>query len=549
LALVGFAASVVRRNLMGAWLGVYGLLLVGAVYIARDSLPVIGLLWNPRILPFLYLVRYLLAAIGIVELVRALVRLSELERFVRASRRAEAADLVPPSAPVALPPVLPRRGTEGQPLSWWVTGAVLTGVVALITAGVLAFRFQQLPFGNVVARPGGGADYAWGPIRTESKRGFVDGWARWNFSGYEAKPAYGEYYTVVQAMARLGEDPDHGCGRALWENTSENNRYGTTMALMLLPFWTDGCIASMEGLFFEAAGTTPYHFITAAAMSKQSSNPVRELRYDNNDAAKGVKYLQALGVRYVLLYHNEAIDEALAQPELTLLEQAGPWHIFEVADTALVVPLDTQPVVINPRGGDQRERWLEVGTSWFQQQDEWDAIPVAGGPPDWQRVDVEVDHERRQGEPGKPGRRVDIVVPTQDVDVVELPDVNVTDVVMGRDSVSFRVDQVGVPVLVRVSYFPTWRAEGAEGPYRAAPNFMVVVPTENEVRLSYGKDGFDWFAYLLTLIGLAMVVLLARRGRVEHDQPTPTAPVDEPSTESFDVPVQVASGVTDPDSG
>ena len=31
------------------------------------SLPVIGLLWNPRLLPFIYLVRYLLMMVGAVE--------------------------------------------------------------------------------------------------------------------------------------------------------------------------------------------------------------------------------------------------------------------------------------------------------------------------------------------------------------------------------------------------------------------------------------------------------------------------------------------------
>ena len=115
-----------------------------------------------------------------------------------------------------------------------------------------------------------------------------------------------------------------GCGRVTWENNGDNGNYGTTMALMLLPHWTDGCMASMEGLFFEASGTTPYHFLTTAAMSKQSSNPVRELRYDNNDAAKGVPYLQALGVRYVMVRTDEAKRSAEAQPELTLLATSGP---------------------------------------------------------------------------------------------------------------------------------------------------------------------------------------------------------------------------------
>jgi hypothetical protein len=534
LALIGFAASVARRHLMGAWLGVLGLILVAAVYVARDSLPVIGLLWNPRILPFLHLVRYLLAAIGVVAIVRGITRLVELERFAGRARRAMLAGDQPPPPP-------PSRSDPIQPVRWWVAGAVTAAVASMVVVGVLGFRFQQLPFGKVTARDGGGIEYSWGPIHAESRRGFVDGWARWNFSGYEAKPAYGEYYDLVQAMKRLGEDPDHGCGRALWENSGENNRYGTTMALMLLPFWTDSCIASMEGLFFEAAGTTPYHFITAAAMSKQSSNPVRELRYDNNDAERGVRYLQALGVRYFLAYTNEAVDEAMAQPELTLLERAGPWHIFEVADTELVVTLENQPVVVEGRSGDQRERWLELGTSWFQQQDEWVALPAADGPDDWQRVEVVVDEARRQGAPGQAGRRVDIVVPQPDIVPVPLPEVTVSDVELGTDTVRFRVDQVGVPVLVRVSYFPNWGVKGAEGPYRVAPNMMLVIPTENDVRLHYDYGRIDLVAYLMTLVGFGALVQFRRRGDVVHLGPTPSGFSKPPPPPATDEPGQLES--------
>ena len=34
-----------------------------------------------------------------------------------------------------------------------------------------------------------------------------------------------------------------------------------------------------------------------------------------------------------------------------------------------------------------------------------------------------------------------------------------------------------MPVVVKTSYFPNWEVQGAEGPYRLAPNLMVVVPT------------------------------------------------------------------------
>ncbi|MFM7253563.1 MAG: hypothetical protein ACKO27_10930, partial [Ilumatobacteraceae bacterium] len=371
--------------------------------------------------------------------------------------------------------------------------------------------------------------YAWGiggwdPITLSptSEDAVSDGWTRYNFGGYEGRPAYGEYKALVDTMARLGDT--RGCGRALWENNSETGAYGTTMALMLLPHWTDGCIGSSEGLFFEASGSTPYHFLAAAAMSKNSSNPVRELRYVDNDASVGVPMLQKMGIRYLMVFTADARREADANDDLTLVDEAGPWNIYEVADSDLVVPLDIQPVVVNERSGDQRERSLELGASWFQNTDEWAALPAFDGPDDWDRIDAIVDASRMSLEP----KRVEVLVPGQMIQPKPMPAVEVSNVVIGDQSVDFEVSQPGVPVLVKISYFPNWRVEGAEGPFRVAPNFMVVVPTSTSVRMEYGMGSIDWIAYLLTLIGIGLLVLWRVQGDVRHATPHPFVPAVGP---------------------
>jgi hypothetical protein len=71
-----------------------------------------------------------------------------------------------------------------------------------------------------------------------------------------------------------------------------------------------------------------------------------------------------------------------------------------------------------------------------------------------------------------------------------------------------------VPVLVRVSYFPNWQVTGADGPYRVAPNLMIVVPTDTEVHLTYERSGLDITAYVLTILGIVMLIVWRRRGDV-----------------------------------
>ncbi|MBM3816936.1 MAG: hypothetical protein FJW13_07930, partial [Actinobacteria bacterium] len=504
-AVIGFLSALWRRNNIASWMGIYGVVLAIGVFVARESLPIIGLLWNPRILPFFYLLRYMLMMVGIYEVVIAFARFVSLEHAAsRVAKTGEEQTLAP--------------SPRGR-LNFNVTIAL---VVSLISLSVIGFRFQELPFATIRTAADGSERYGIGPFSVpRSNDGFVDGWARWNFTGYEGKNAYGEYRALVETMKQIGEDPRFGCGRALWENNGELNKYGTTMGLMLLPHWTDGCIGSMEGLFFfEASGTTPYHFITAAAMSKQSSNPVRELRYDDNKAALGVRYLQELGVRYYMGFTPEAVREASAQPDLTEIARTGPWVIYQVAGSDLVVPLTVEPVVACCRSddetnlshvGDAKERWLEIGTSWFQNPNDWSAIPAADGPAEWQRITVGVDMNRRIGEVDDRSRRVDIVTPVEPLSPRSVAAATVTDVVQGRSSVSFRVDKIGTPILVRTSYFPNWNASGAQGPYRIAPNMMVVVPTQNEVSLNFGWSFLDIFAYVLTIAGIVVLVRWRRR--------------------------------------
>jgi hypothetical protein len=502
-AIIGFVSSVVKRNLTGAWLGIMCFALMAATYLARDSLPVIGLLWNPRLLPFLYLVRLLLCMVGIVDTVHFVIK------SVR-QRELSTGDL-------------------------WVSGVVTAAVVSITVLVVQLFSFQEMPGGRITTKNDKSV-YAWGiggwdiiTLTPNAKDALSDGWTRYNFMGYEGRPAYGEYKGLVDTMAELGRSTDEGegCGRALWENNGDTGAYGTTMALMLLPHWTDGCIQSQEGLFFEASGTTPYHFLTAAAMSANSSNPVRELRYTDNDASVGVPMMQTMGIKYLMVFTQKAKDQAESRGDLTLVAESGPWQIYTVADSPVVEPLTVQPVIVNGRDGDQRERHLELGTSYFQHPEEWAAIPADDGPDEWQRIDAQVDLTRRVGnEPLEPGRKVDIVVPAETIEPVELPEIEVTNVVMGDQDLRFDVSEIGVPVLVKVSYFPNWKVDGAEGPYRVSPNFMVVIPTETSVHLHYDElNAIDMASYALTLIGIGLLFFFRFKvGDVRHRSPHPFLP-------------------------
>ncbi|MCP3974040.1 MAG: hypothetical protein GY720_06050, partial [bacterium] len=261
-------------------------------------------LWNVRILPFYYLSVYLMAGIAISEFGRLLAS---------AFRSAGSARTFRP----------------------WIAAvpAVLATAVLLVS---LALPLRSLPFGGFNDQ----GEYTWaGGLFSTTDLNLGPSWLNHNFRGYEGTSGYGEYSLMVATMDRVGDE--YGCGRSLWEYESARlGSYGTPMAPMLLPHWTDGCIGSMEGLYFEASATTPYHFLLQSELSAAPSRAQRDLPYSSLDVVRGADHLRDLGVRYYLAFSEEAVSQARAESSLTEIATSGPWVVFLVADADLVVALD-----------------------------------------------------------------------------------------------------------------------------------------------------------------------------------------------------------------
>ncbi len=457
LALIGLVLSIAFKVRLGWVLGAC-ILASGLAFVLLPE----GRLWNARILPFYYLCLYLLAAVGVAEIGRTIAVLT--------ARDPERPSLAGPAA---------------------TAGAAL--VACLVVVGL---PLRTLPFGQ--ARADGSYSFL-GLENGPDDSSFVRSWAHWNYTGFEGKEAYPEYRALVQTMAQVGDE--HGCGRAFWEYEKELNRYGTPMALMLLPHWTDGCIGSMEGLFFEASATTPFHFLTQVELSAAPSAAQRDLPYNGFDLERGVRHLQLMGVRYYLATSVQATTAARSHPDLTEIAASGPWVVFEVAGSDIVEPLSHEPAVLEGvddaqhdwicGGADDQGRCFGPAVRWFTDPDRWDVFLASSGPSGWQRLSP------GEGEPS--------------VEPVERA--TVTEIEAGRDHIRFHVDEPGAPVLVKASYFPAWRVSGADGPYRVAPNLMVVVPTSEDVELTYGREPIEWIAYALTAVGLVAALGLARPRR------------------------------------
>jgi hypothetical protein len=445
--------------------------------------------WNLRVLPFWYLCVFLMMGLGVAELVRGAAWLA---RRAQARRRA-----APPR----------HELLEGGPSRWRTITPRVVGIGTAVSLTVL------LAVGTL--------------ININASKDFLPYWVKWNESGYQdlagqgpgLKKDYPEYQRLMNTIGRL-PDP----GRTMFEGGPGINSYGTPLALMLLPYWTNGRFPTMEGLYYESSATTPYVFMAIATLAGpgNASNPVRGVPYRTiADFSLGVRYMQMLGVRYFVAHSSVSREAAGRNPSLKLVATSptsrggiypDTWSIYEVANSPTVSPLAYQPVVVDALSSHEQATctqsvinngvdpsdvtlhdWQDcIAVPWFNDPNALNRVLVADGPASWQHAQA---------------------TPARTIARAPLPPVRVTHIRQSDTSISFDVSRPGVPVLVKTSYFPNWQTSGATGPYRSTPNFMVVVPTSRHVTLTYATTSAEWLGRLLTLVGIAGVGLLIWWGR------------------------------------
>ena len=379
---------------------------------------------------------------------------------------------------------------------------VLARRITPIAAALAVWMFVGLPLGVL---PG------WLPKPTTTDASYIDDWAKWNFSGYERKEAYPEYKRVIDMMGPVGRT--NGCGRTHWEYDSTLDRFGTPMALMLLPYWTDGCIGSMEGLYFESSATVPYHFMTAAELSKAPSNPQRDLPYTSLDVAKGVQHLQMLGARYYLAFSPEAVAQADANPDLTLV--APDRRVAGLRGGGL----GARRPPWQPAGGDHRRGQGRAGLDGRHGR----LVPGLRRP---RRVPGRVRAQGVAAGRGQQGRhrRRRRSAPTSRSRPPSGGRSTRWRSAASRTSdnrISFDVDRVGRAGAGQGLVLPQLEGDGGHGPYRVSPNLMVVIPTSTHVSVYYGWTPVDYTGWILTFIGIGLAVSGPGGGPMVVDDPEP----------------------------
>ncbi|MDD5383220.1 MAG: 6-pyruvoyl-tetrahydropterin synthase-related protein, partial [Candidatus Margulisbacteria bacterium] len=309
---------------------------------------------------------------------------------------------------------------------------------------------------------------------------FIKGWIKWNYEGFENKAAWPLLQKITGHLSKTD------AGRVVYEHSPAHNVFGSERVFENLPYLAKR--KTLEGLYMQSSISAPFVFYIQSEISKVCSGPFPQYKYASLNLPAAIPHLKMFNVTQYIVRSPEAKKQAQSMPELKLEQRFDDYEIYRLTsnDGHYVVPLAFQPVLY------KTNNWKMDFFDWFRNIDINDIHLVylkSPGRKDQERFQLQASALTEL-------KRVPIKSPP--------PAIKET---IKDEEIIFHTNLVGYPHLIKVSYHPNWKVEGAERIYLVSPSFMLVYPEKNTVRLYFGKTLYNYLGELLSLLGLSIILV------------------------------------------
>jgi hypothetical protein len=319
----------------------------------------------------------------------------------------------------------------------------------------------------------------------DSRSSFLRYWAEYNYAGLEAKELWPAFQAMTQSLRGGLGDP-----RVAVEYHKEHEKAGSIRMYETLPYFTGR--PTLEGLYNQASLHTPAVYYLASELGETSPNPFRSLEFSRFDTDNALRHLRLFNARDVVALSQKLVSALDARgADVERVAAFPPYTIFRLRGRfRYVEPLAYAPVRA------ERTRWREQSYRWFTRKPLSPAHLVFSDDPRF---------------------TTPLPDPWLAPPLVPLPaEVEVREVVEA-ERIRIETSRPGHPLLVKVSYHPRWKAEGADGPFLVSPAMMMVVPRQSSVTLRYGRDWADTLGLVVSLAALALAARASLRSRGGRD--------------------------------
>jgi hypothetical protein len=358
--------------------------------------------------------------------------------------------------------------------------------LCLLAGAALGSAFERLAAPSLPALGFLAAAILWGDGQARVLRS----WISWQGTGLEARDLHPAFRAVAETLYGGPDDL-----RVAVEYDPVHEEAGSARVFDVLPLLSGR--SALEGVYTQASVQSDAVFYLASLLGPRSPNPFGSREYGAFDPDEAMARLRLFAVRDVVATSPLLMGTLDRRPDLTRLATIHPYAVFRLKEpSGYVEPLRFAPVRSALSG------WREKSYRWFTRQPLAPALLVFT---DDRRFALEEPDEWLAPP----------AVPLPGAHAVQ------TTAVLEPERLRITTNRPGHPLLVKVSYHPRWRADGADGPFLVSPALMLVVPRRRDVTLTYtARDASDWLGLGLTLGAAAFVALSAAvRRRAPAAQP------------------------------
>ncbi len=313
----------------------------------------------------------------------------------------------------------------------------------------------------------------------DSRETITRSWAKSNYAGFESKALWKPFQAINRFLKGGVAD-----ARVVYEHSTRNLGAGTVRAFENLPLFSGR--STLEGVYIQGSLSVPFIFYLQSEMSQKPSTPIPDYSYSRFNLKKAHEHLKLFNVGQVILSEPDTVKAARESPLFDFEGRFGPWEVYRVAGNTgrYVEPITQKPVMVSTKG------WRKRSYKWFRLGDL--SVPLV--------FKDNVDQTDQ-------GRFHVLETPALD----KLPktplnhDPHIQEVVR-EEEILIHGAQPEKPLLIKISYHPNWKVEGADHIYLASPAFMLIYPQKAQVRLYYGRTWPDYLGALLSLMAILFLV-------------------------------------------
>ncbi len=320
-----------------------------------------------------------------------------------------------------------------------------------------------------------------------------DVWFRYNNEGYENRVGYREFIDTNNYLKNVYQgkcqDPLNA-PRVGYEKCNMYGRYGGDRVFESLPLFSGR--QTMEGIHYASSIASKSIVFLQTEYSRDIKTPKGYILSKMNPDALQV-HLDLYNISQLILMTDKAKKAISSSPLFEKEAVFGAISIYRYKgciDRYVDLPR-IQPVLYTGRN------WVEDFFNWYKNPDQVNVLLVPK-----HFVKDEADRSLFANETAS----------VSDLSLFRYDTIDRTDLKIETHiehlKIRFTTNKVGVPHLVKVSYFPNWQVQGAHGVYPVSPHLMLVIPRKKDVVLTYGTNPWEMFGMGLSAATIMIVFLI-----------------------------------------